>query len=118
MEAVRYALLQLTHAERVQLPVKLRLAEKDDLQQLVAVRLEVGEKPDLLQGLRRHGVRLIDQHHHAPAFPVPLPPNDIGLLGGAAHVAGLEMPILGAALGRYEGVEAGNDATTSYGVGR
>ena len=52
--------------------VEFRLAEQHDLQQLVPVRLEVGEQPDLLQRLDRHRVRLVDQHHDAPARGVEL----------------------------------------------
>jgi 3-hydroxyisobutyrate dehydrogenase len=47
--------------------------------------------------------------HDSPAgFPVRLGLKDLGLLGEAGDASGLEMPILGAALGRYEAVGAGH----------
>jgi 3-hydroxyisobutyrate dehydrogenase len=62
----------------------------------------------------------IGRDDHPAGFPVRLALKDIGLLGGAEDASGLEMPILGAALGRYEAVGAGrgdHDAAAAYSVG-
>ncbi len=45
--------------------VELGLAEQHDLQQLVAVRLQVRQQPHLLERVLGHDVRLVDQDHHA-----------------------------------------------------
>jgi 3-hydroxyisobutyrate dehydrogenase len=53
-------------------------------------------------------------------FPVRLALKDLGLLGEAEDASGLAMPILGAALGRFEAVGAGHrddDAAAVYEVG-
>ena len=46
---------------------QLRLADEDDLQQLLGVGFEVGEQAHLLEHLGREVLRLIDHQHHALA---------------------------------------------------
>ena len=68
LKALRDALPQLPHAGRVEVLVELRLPEEHDLQQLVAVRFEIRQEPDLLEGFVGHRVRFVDQHHHPAAL--------------------------------------------------
>ena len=68
LEALRDALPQLPHSGRVEVLVELRLPEEHDLQQLVAVRFEIRQEPDLLEGFVGHRVRFVDQHHHPAAL--------------------------------------------------
>ena len=72
--------------------VEFGLAEQHDLQQLVRLRLEVGEQPDLLQRLGRHGVRLVDQHHDPLARGVAL---DQRVLQCAQHRMACVLPSAG-----------------------
>ena len=67
-EVVRDALLQLAHVGAGQDIVELGLAEQHELKQLVAVGLEVRQQADFLERFHRHGVGLVDQHHHLAAF--------------------------------------------------
>ena len=69
-ERVRDAVAQLAQLVLRQGLVELGLAEQHDLQQLVPVRLQVGQQPHLLEGVLGHDVRLVDQDHHAPAGAV------------------------------------------------
>ena len=48
--------------------IELGLAEEHDLQQLVAVRFEIRQEPDLLEGFVGHRVGFVDQHHHPAAL--------------------------------------------------
>lgn len=91
-----------------------------------AIGLDQGRFAQLLDGGAFDAPHVIEKlgetgpDDHPASFPVPPALKDIGLLGGAADVSGLEMPILGAALRRYEGIGAGygHDAATASGVGR
>jgi 3-hydroxyisobutyrate dehydrogenase len=72
------------------------------------------ESPHAVETLAETG-----RDDHPAGIPVRLALKDIGLLGGAEDASGLEMPILGAALGRYEAVGAGAgdyEATAAYEV--
>ncbi|EXI78421.1 MAG: hypothetical protein AW10_03027 [Candidatus Accumulibacter appositus] len=71
-EIVGDAIIELTHACLPQAGIKLGLTEEDDLQQLVAIRLQIGKQPDLFQSLGRHGMRLVDQGHDLTAAGVDL----------------------------------------------
>ena len=71
-EVVGDAFLQLAQVRLGQALVKLRLAEKDDLQELVAGGFQVGEEADFLQGFPRHGMGLVDQHHHPASGGIAL----------------------------------------------
>ena len=51
---------------------KLRLADQDDLQQLLGFGLEVGEQAHLLEHLGREVLRLVHHQHDAPAFGMRL----------------------------------------------
>ena len=44
--------------------VQLRLAKQYDLHQFKVAGLKVGQQPNLFEGLKRHGMRFIDQRHH------------------------------------------------------
>ncbi len=54
------ALLELPELGTVQLALQLRLADEEDLQQLVRARLQVGQHAQVLHGLDGHVLRLID----------------------------------------------------------
>jgi hypothetical protein len=49
---------------------QLRLADQDDLQQLLGFGLQVGEQADVLEHLRGEVLRFIDDQHDAPALRV------------------------------------------------
>ena len=71
-EAVCDAVVELPHGALVQPLIEFRLAEEDDLQQLVAAGFEVGEQADLFEGVRRHRVRFVDEDDDLPAGGVDL----------------------------------------------
>ena len=52
---------QLAHVGARQGVVEFRLSEQHELQQLVAVGLQVREQADFLQRFHRHGMRFVDQ---------------------------------------------------------
>jgi 3-hydroxyisobutyrate dehydrogenase len=59
------------------------------------------------------------RHDYPAGFPVRLALKDLGLVGEVEAASGLEMPILDAALGRYEAASAGHgdeDAAAVYEV--
>ena len=49
---------------------QLRLADQDDLQQLLGFGLEIGQQAHLLEHVGREVLRLVDHQHHAPASAV------------------------------------------------
>ncbi len=66
MIAHRDPLSELAKFVAIESVSKLRLADEDDLQQLVLISFEVGQQPDLLEQLVRHVLRFIeeeDDHH-------------------------------------------------------
>ncbi len=65
-----HPLLQLAHLRRTQNFIEFLLAEQHDLQQLVALGFQIRQKPDFFQGFDRHGVRFVDQDHHAPSLGI------------------------------------------------
>jgi hypothetical protein len=67
-EVMRDALFQLAHVRAGKDIVQFRLAEKHQLQQLVAVGLEVRQQAYFLERFHRHGVRFVDQHHDLATF--------------------------------------------------
>jgi hypothetical protein len=69
-EGVRDAVAQLAQLGLGERGIELGLAEQHDLQQLVAVRLEVGQQAPVLERVLGHDVRLVDQDHHAPSGAV------------------------------------------------
>ena len=72
IEAVGDALLQLADFRLVEIVVELRLTEKDDLQQLVAIGLQVAEQADLFQGGDGHALGFLDEDHHLAIIGVLL----------------------------------------------
>ena len=66
------ALLELADVRRAQVALQLGLAEEHDLQELLALGLQVGEEPDLLEGVQRHALGLLDEHHHLAVVGVLL----------------------------------------------
>ena len=79
------AFFQLAHIRQRKMLVQLGLAEQHNLHQLVVAGFQVGQQPDLLQGLQRHGMRLINQRHHLFALGVY---GDQPFLQGADHFGG------------------------------
>ena len=69
-EVVGDPFLQLPHVWTRQNGVEFLLAEKHQLQELVAIRFQVGKQADFFQGFGRHGVGFVDQHHHLAVFAV------------------------------------------------
>jgi hypothetical protein len=61
------ALRQLAQLIAVQQLAQFRLADEDDLQQLLGVGFEVGEQAHLLEHVRREVLGLIHHQHHALA---------------------------------------------------
>src|SRR5215468_10269146 len=89
------ALLELTQLWTIQLVQELWLPDEKNLQQLLPVRLEVREKPDLLEDLETQVLALVEGEHGVLAGPAPLEqevvqgdePLDVGLAGlGHAEV--------------------------------
>ena len=66
------ALRELAQLGAVQQFAQLRLADQDDLQQLLGLGLEIGEQPHLLEHLGREVLRLVDHQHDALAVGVGL----------------------------------------------
>src|SRR5207247_745746 len=70
---------------------ELRLADEQDLEQLLPGRLEVRQESDLLQGFRRQVLRLVDDEYGAEALAPPVAEEAIEgaqALGGANAVGG------------------------------
>ena len=63
----RHALLELPQLQRPQHRLQIRLADEDDLQQLLLVGLEVRQNADLLEDLQREVLRLVDDEQRAGA---------------------------------------------------
>ena len=61
--ADRHTLIELPHARRAQHVLEIQLAHQDDLQQLVFVRLEIRQNPDLLEDMERQVLCLVDDQH-------------------------------------------------------
>ena len=66
------ALRKLPQLGAIQQFAQLRLADQDDLQQLLRLGLEIREQPDLLEHLGREILRLVDHQHDPFAFGVRL----------------------------------------------
>ena len=66
------ALLELAQLRQLQPGQQLRLPDQDDLQDLLLGGLEVGEQPDLLEGLGVEVLGLVEDEHRVLAGPVPL----------------------------------------------
>jgi len=62
------ALLQLHQGRIVEIAIQLRLAAEDDLQQLLACGLQIGELADLLEHFRLEILRLVDDQERKPAL--------------------------------------------------
>src|SRR5690606_4860652 len=70
--AARDALRDLAHLRTRQEIAQLRLADQDDLQQLLRRRLEVRQEAYLLEQLGTERLRLVDDQHDAAALGVRL----------------------------------------------
>jgi hypothetical protein len=66
------ALRELTQFVAIQEFAQFRLADEDDLQQLLGIGLKVGEQAHLLEDFGREVLRLIHHQHHALAGAVRL----------------------------------------------
>ena len=76
------ALLELAQVGLGQQVVQLRLAAEDDLQQLVAVGLEVQEQANLFEQVLGQQVGFVNDQHSAQALRVPRHQN---VAEGAQH---------------------------------
>ena len=63
IKAMGDALVELTDFRLTEIVIEFRLTEQNDLQQLVAIGLQVAEQPDLLQGRDGHALRFFDEDH-------------------------------------------------------
>src|SRR5437868_4090977 len=63
MPAQGNALIQLRQFRIEEQLAQLRLADEDDVQQLLGFRLEIQQQTDLFKQLRRQGLRLIEDQH-------------------------------------------------------
>ena len=66
------ALRELAQLDAAEQLAQLRLADQDDLQQLLRFGLEIGEQAHLLEHLGREVLRLVHHQHDAPAVGVRL----------------------------------------------
>ena len=72
VEVVSNAFAQLPNRLLREIFIEFRLAEQNDLQQLVLIGFEVGQQADFLERFQRHALRLFDEQYHLPVFHVPL----------------------------------------------
>src|SRR4051812_20564844 len=63
---------ELPHFRRSEHFLELRLSDKDDLEELCVLGLQVGQHPDFLKELRRKILRLVDDENREVFFTVLL----------------------------------------------
>ena len=63
MKAHRNTLFELTHLERREFRMQLRLPHENNLQQLATLRFQIGQHTELFQHGRLQVLRLINNHH-------------------------------------------------------
>ena len=88
VEGHRHALRQLAQVRALQQRAQFRLAHQDHVQQVVFLRVHVGEHADLFQTPDAEVLGLVDDQHHRPARPVlesdPFELETVNDLGGFA----------------------------------
>jgi hypothetical protein len=99
------SLAQLTEPATGEFAIELGLAEQQDLDELLATRLEIREQSNLLEGVLGERLRLVDDQQDTPALSLPFDEKGIELGHQTAARESLrEKPELGA--DRLEELEA------------
>jgi hypothetical protein len=66
----RHTLIELPQFGPPQQTLQVRLADEHDLEQLLLLRFEIRQNPDLLKDLERQVLRLVDDQHSLRADPL------------------------------------------------